>query len=252
MSNRKARGYQSYGSTKGVWKYAVGLIFAALSGIGAAVALTWMAGRWLPSLAELALYLFALTFGIIGMLACNRAGHFCWAFFLAMLCVFLFRSLTITIRTDILAYATLTGGGARPLLTILCVILTLAIGAGLLFCHNHWVFVLVISIFAVFPTLKNCTDAINVAVDSRATQTVSTEAMETYKREETILLSRSGSFRTDAYYITVGKNSIVPTGTELKVRETLYSSLRSGDSVNIVLHPGALGMPWLEVAAADE
>ena len=247
MRRKQAAAYSHYGSTKGTWKIAVGTILAGLGGIGTAVVLSLAAGRWLPSLGELALYLVVLTLGIVGFTACNRAGHFCWAFFMMMLCIFMTRSLTITARTDILAQATLTGGGNRVLLTILCAVLTVGIGIGLLFAFGRefWAFVAVISVIAVFPTLKNCMDAINVAADTKLTHTAVAEVTQTRAEKEYVLIGRSAaSVDMDVYYITVGENDTVPAGTELKAN----GSLRPGDRVRILLHPGALGMPWIETA----
>lgn len=250
MRRKKTVPDSHYGSTKGTWKLAVGSVLAALGGIGTAAVLSLAAGRWLPDLAELALYLTVLALGVIGIVACYRTGHLCWAFFLTMLCVFVMRSLTITARVDILAQATLTGDGSRVLLTVLCVLLTLGIGAGLLFAfgREHWVFFAVISVIAVFPTLKNCTDAVNVAADTRLTHTAVAEVTQTRVKKEYVLVGKFGaSVDMDVCYVTVGENDTVPAGTELEAD----GSLRPGDRVRILLHPGALGMPWIEAVRAE-
>ncbi len=251
MRKKEIAGYQSYGSAKGIWKIGAGGVLAALGGIGAAIVLAEAAGRWLPGLGELALYLVVLTFGAAGIAVCNRIGHFCWAFFFMMFCVFMTRILAITVRTDILAQATLTSGGSHVLLIVLGVILTLGIGGGLLFAFGwkHWVFVAVISVIVVFPTLKNCMDAINVAADKKLTHTAVAEVTQTHTEEEYVLLGKgAASVRIKVHYVTVAENDIIPAGTELKVSKTLYPHLGPGGKVRILLHPGALGRPWVEVA----
>ncbi len=253
MRRKQAAAYSHYGSTKGVWKTAVGMVLAALGGIGTAIALSLAAGRWLPSLGELALYLAVLTLGVIGIAFCDRTGHLCWGFFLTILCIFMTRSLAVTVRADILAQATLTGGGSRVPLTILCVILAVGIGIGLLFAFggDHWGFLVVISVIVVFPTLKNCMDAVNVAADTKLTHTAVVEVTQTNAEKEDVILAKAGSVDMDVYYITVGENDTVPAGTELKVGKALFASLRPGDRVCILLHSGALGMPWIEVVPGE-
>ncbi len=247
MRRKQAATYSHYGSTKGVWKTAVGMVLAAPGGIGTAVVLSLAAGRWLPSLGELALYLVVLTLGVIGIAFCDRTDHLCCCLFLTILCVFVTRSLTVTVRADILAQATLTSGGNRVPLTILCVILTVGIGGGLFFAfgREHWVYLVVISVIMVFPTLKNCMDAINVAADTKLTHTAVAEVTQTRAEKEYVILGKgAASVDMDVCYVTVGENDTVPAGTELKAN----GSLRPGDRVRILLHPGALGMPWIETA----
>lgn len=248
MRRKQTAPYSHYGSTKGTWKLAVGTILAALGGIGTAVALSLAAGRWLPSLGELALYLIVLILGVIGIAVCDRTGHFLWAFFLMMFCIFVTRSLAVTVRADILAQATLTSGGNRILLTVLCVILTVGIGVGLFFAfgREHWVYLVVISVIVVFPTLKSCMDAVNVAADKKPARTAVAEVTQTNAEKEDVILAKAGSVDMDVYYITVGENDTVPAGTEFKVGEALFASLYPGDRVRILLHPGALGVPWIE------
>ncbi len=253
MRRKQTEPYSHYGSTKGVWKTAVGMVLAALGGIGTAIALSLAAGRWLPSLGELALYLAVLTLGVIGIAACGRTDHLCWGLFLTVLCVFVTRSLAVMVRADILAQATLISGGSRVPLAILCVILTVGIGIGLFFAfgREHWVYFVVISVIVVFPTLKNCMDAVNVAADKKPTRTAVAEVTQTSAEKEDVILAKAGSVDMDVYYITVGENDTVPAGTELKVGKALFASLRPGDRVRVLLHPGALGMPWIEVVPGE-
>ncbi len=250
MRRKQTEPYSHYGSTKGTWKLAAGTILAALGGIGTAIALSLAAGRWLPSLGELALYLAVLTLGVIGIAVCGRTDYLCWGLFLTVLCVFVTRSLAVTVRVDILTQATLISGGSRVPLTILCVILTVGIGVGLFFAfgREHWVYFVVISVIVVFPTLKNCMDAVNVAADTKLTHTAVAEVTQTSAEKEDVIIGKgAASVDMDVCYVTVGENDTVPAGTELKVGEALFASLRPGDRVCILLHPGALGMPWIEV-----
>ncbi len=254
MRRKKSAPYFHYGSAKGTWKMGAGLILAALGGIGAAIALSLAAGRWLPSLGELALYLVVLALGIVGAAVCSRAGHLCWAFFLVLLSVFVARSLTITVRADILAHATLTGGGSRVLLIALGVILTAGIGVGLLFAsgRDHWAFIVVISAIAVFPTLINCMDAINVAADTKVSHAATVEVTQTGTKEGYALLGKgSASVKMNVHYVVAAENDTVPAGTEIKISEELYSALRPGDRIRILLHPGAIGAPWVEVVPGN-
>lgn len=250
MRRKQAAAYSHYGSTKGTWKLAVGTILAALGGIGTAITLSLAAGRWLPSLGELALYLAVLILGVIGIAFCDWTDHLCWGLFLTVLCVFVTRSLAVTVRADILAQATLISGGSRVPLTILCVILTVGIGVGLFFAfgREHWVYFVVISVIVVFPTLKNCMDAVNVAADTGLVHTAVAEVTQTRAKKEYVILGRgAASVDMDACYVTIGENDTVPAGTELKAN----GSLRPGDRVRILLHSGALGMPWIEVTPGE-
>lgn len=259
VSKRKARGYQSYGSTKSVWKFGAMLFLAALGGIGCAILLAVLE-RGLPALGALALSWAVLVLGVVGIAVCTRTGHFCWAFFLVMFCVFAAWGLAATARMDILARATLLQGGSRPLLVAVSVLLTVAIGFGMWVIFGRqglevrdWLCIIVVSLFTVFPSLNNSMAAINVAAETKtAYVSAIAEVTQTRVEEERVLLgSRGNSLYMDVHYVTVAQNAIVPADTELKVSEELYPRLQPGGQVSIILHPGALGMPWVEVAPVE-
>lgn len=257
MSKKRTAGYQSYGSTRGGWKLGVQLVLAALGGIGCALLLAVLE-RSLPALGALALSWAVLALSVVGIAVCTRTGHFCWAFFLMMFCGFAVRGLAATTRMDVLAHVTLLHGGSHPLLVAVRVLLTAAIGFGMrgifgrqgLEVHD-WLCIIVVSVFMVFPSLSNSMAAINVAAGPRtAYDSATAEVTQTRVEEERVILgSKGNSLYMDVHYVTVAENTIVPADTELRVSEELYPRLQPGDQVEIIRHPGALGMPWIEVAS---
>lgn len=177
VKQRKTASYQSYGSTKGGWKIGIQLILATLGGIGGAFLLLALE-RCLPTVGALTLDWTALVFGVIGMAACTRTGHFGWTCFLAVFCFFIAQGLAVTIHVDALAHATLISGGSRPLLVAVCALLTLAIGVVLFISFGckrklrDWALLAMISVFVVFPLLNNSANVINVMADRKTDLTV--------------------------------------------------------------------------------
>lgn len=178
-----------------------------------------------------------------------------------MFCAFVTRGLAVTARMDVLAHATLFRGGSRSLLMVTSVLLTVATGFGMsvIFDFGHgreardWICIIVVSAFMVFPSLNNSMAAINVAADARTAHTTATaEVTQVKVEEEWVILGKgAASVYADVPYVTVAENDIVPAGSELKVSKELYPRLQPGDQVEIILHPGAFGMPWVEVAPTE-
>lgn len=253
MRNRRAAGYRSYGSTKGTWMIAVQAFFAVVGGgIGAGTIANLIAE--LGGLTALVLYIIGGFFSVAMMLVCLRKSWPLSAMILGMFCLMLLWGLNKTARLDILTGATLLADGAHRLLLLGSVILSAAVGLWMLVVFSWstnkppWLPVIVITVLMIYPSTSNSLKAINVAADRTVTSVTVAIATETRSEDRLLSAGKFSSIYEHIHYATIAENALIVEGTEVKVGRELYSNLQPGDQVNIILHSGALGVPWIEVA----
>ena len=63
----------------------------------------------------------------------------------------------------------------------------------------------------------------------------------------------AGRYTTGKVYsLLLKENALMEKGGRVKVSAALAKSLQQGDAVRLLLHPGALGVPWLECVPLTE
>lgn len=97
----------------------------------------------------------------------------------------------------------------------------------------------------IFSCAHNGLLSLNILVDHRPETRTAAQVLRVEKeRRETF--SRFGSRTYTLYYAVVKENELTRGGTWLRVERETYEALEPGDQVELILHPGALGDPWLE------
>lgn len=232
------------------------MVLGVLGGTGCALLLANLE-RNLSPLGELILYIGLGSLTAVMLVTSMRKIWFFGMFFFPIFGLFLVLGLNMTARLGILAGATLLQAGTHLLLLLVSVVLSAAAGAWLLAVFSGptneppLLPVILITVLMIYPSVCNSINAINVAADRTVTGVTVANVTQTRTEERIFSAGKTGTIFEDIRYVTVAENAIVPADTELKVSEELYPRLQPGDQVEIILHPGALGMPWIEVASTQ-
>lgn len=210
----------------------------------------------LGGLAALAIYIEVGFFSVVMLVVCVQKPWPVGVLIFGMLCLMILYLLNATARLGILAGATLLQDGTHLLLLLVSVVLSAAVGAWLLAVFSGptnetpLLPVILITVLMIYPSVCNSINAINVAADRIVTGVTVANVTQTRTEERIFSAGRSTTFEY-IRYVTVAENALIAEEKELKVEQELYSHLQPGDQVEIILHPGALGMPWIEVASTQ-
>ncbi len=90
---------------------------------------------------------------------------------------------------------------------------------------------------------------VNVLTDVREARQTTVPVIRVERESRTIYGRVTRDYT--AYFAVVGENDLTEA-RKFPVNKTDYDRLEPGDEVRIILHPGALGAPWLECVPVVE
>jgi hypothetical protein len=109
----------------------------------------------------------------------------------------------------------------------------------------HRIFIesaLVLAIGVPFSSIEMVADA-NVGFDHAAPTTLSAPVTSKYTR-----VTRRKRSQSTYYHVSLGATTPAyeAMANDLEVPYSTYTAVKAGDRIEILLHPGALGIPWIE------
>lgn len=150
-----------------------------------------------------------------------------------------------------------TLGGKTGLFTLIGLV-TAGLGGALVFWllreyatkeNRKWV--LFLAAFGALCSFQLGHD-ISLAVNALADRVTAKETVAVVEGVRTATYA-SGRYTTGKVYsLLLKENELLEKGGQIKAAATLAKSLRQGDAVRLLLHPGALGVPWLECVPLTE
>lgn len=104
--------------------------------------------------------------------------------------------------------------------------------------------------FFCFSLCHSALVGINVFADRRGTQQTAARVIRVEQGRRAAIVGRVSHSYT-VYFVRVAENDLTEAG-RFPIDKTLYDTLEPGDEVRLVLHPGALGAPWLECVPNED
>ena len=92
----------------------------------------------------------------------------------------------------------------------------------------------------------------SLSVNALAYRMIAKEAVAVVEGVQTATYAAGRYATGKVYSLLLKENALMEKGGRVKAAAALAKSLQQGDAVRLLLHPGALGVPWLECVPLTE
>ena len=150
-----------------------------------------------------------------------------------------------------------TLGGKTALFTLIGLVTAVLGGAFVFWLLREYItkedrkWILFLAAFGALCSFQLGYDS-SLSVNALADRMIAKEAVAVVEGVQTATYAAGRYATGKVYSLLLKENALMEKGGRVKASAALAKSLQQGDAVRLLLHPGALGVPWLECVPLTE